>query len=138
MVIGVGVLLAAIENAPPQRPLDPADASPVGAHALAELLRQRGVTVTTVAAVPRGLGATTVFVPTPRSLSGAELARLNDSAANVVVVEPGSRELEALALDARPTAQVAKQRSIPDALCRRRQLRGTSPLRGRPTTPARR
>jgi hypothetical protein len=108
LVIAVAVVLAAIENAPPQRPLDPRDASPVGARALAELLRQRGVTVSDAATVPTGLTAATVFVPDPRSLSTSELARLNESSANVVVVAPGGRELDALALNARPAGQVSE------------------------------
>jgi len=106
LVLAAGVLLAAIENAPPQRPLDPRDASPVGARALAELLRQRGVTVTPVTTVPEGAAATTIFVPDPQSLPGHELARLNQTAANVVVVAPGARELTALGVDARPVTQV--------------------------------
>lgn len=108
LVVAVSFVLAAIENAPPQRPLDPGDASPVGARALAELLRQRGVTVTAAATVPTGLAATTVFVPDPKSLTGNELARLNNSTANVVVAAPGSRELEALGLDAQPVTQVSE------------------------------
>ena len=106
LVLAAGVLLAAIENAPPQRPLDPRDASPVGARALAELLRQRGVTVTPVSTVPQGATATTVFVPDPKSLPASELARLNQTAANVVVVAPGSRELTALGIDAALRGQV--------------------------------
>jgi len=112
LVIAAGFALAAIQNAPPQRPLDPRDASPVGARALAELLRQRGVTVTPAASVPTGLTATTIFVPDPQSLSGAELARLNDSSANVVVVAPGSRELEALAIDAHPAKPVGHESTV--------------------------
>jgi len=106
LVIGAGVVLAAIQNAPPQRPLDPRDASPVGARALAELLRQRGVTVTAAATVPSRPTATTVFVPDPKSLTRAEFARLNETSANVVLVAPGSRELAAVGLDAHPVAQV--------------------------------
>ena len=106
LVIAAGVALAAIENAPPQRPLDPRDASPVGARALAELLQQRGVTVTPVMAVPESPTATTIFVPDPQSLRALELARLNQTAANVVLVAPGNRELTALGIDAQRRGQV--------------------------------
>ena len=109
LVIGVAFGLAVIQNAPPQRPLDPRDASPVGARALSVLLQQRGITVTATSVVPVDVTGATVFVPDPTSLSGDELARLGSSAASLVVVAPDSRELEALAVDARPQARVAEQ-----------------------------
>lgn len=108
LVIAAGVALAAIENAPPQRPLDPRDASPVGARALAELLRQRGVTVTPAATVPESPADTTIFVADPQSLSASELARLNQSSADVVIVAPANRELAALGVDARTDTQVTE------------------------------
>ncbi|HEY3470516.1 MAG TPA: DUF4350 domain-containing protein [Amycolatopsis sp.] len=111
LVIAAGVVLAAIQNAAPERPLDPRDASPVGARALAELLRQRGVAVTPIATVPEEPAAATVFVPDPQSLRRSELARLNQTTANVVLVAPSHRELAALAVDARPSAQV-KETSV--------------------------
>jgi hypothetical protein len=107
------IALAAVENAPPQRPLDPRDASPVGARALAELLGQRGVSVAPSASVPTSLTNTTVFVPDPQSLTVAELAGLNASDADLVVVSPLARELDALGLDARIDRQVAERTVTP-------------------------
>ena len=113
LVLAAGVALAAIENAPAQRPLDPRDASPVGARALAELLRQRGVTVTPTATVPQGPTATTIIVPDPQSLRALELARLNQTTANVVLVAPGNRELAAVGVDARKNAIVSESTIAP-------------------------
>jgi hypothetical protein len=109
LALAAAVALAAVENAPPQRPLDPRDASPVGARALAQLLQQRGVSVDAVASVPVDLAETTVFVPDPQSLTIAELAGLNASDADLVVVAPQGRELDALALDARPADQIRER-----------------------------
>ena len=104
VVLGIGAAfgLAAVENAPPQRPLDPRDASPVGARALAELLRERGVAVTPTSTVPQDTAGTTVFVPDPQSLGLAELEQLA-VASDVVVVAPTGRELGALGIDAHVT-----------------------------------
>jgi hypothetical protein len=109
LVMGVAVALAAVENAPPQRPLDPRDASPVGARALAVLLQQRGITVTPTTTTAVDATGVTVFVPDPKSLTGIELANLNNSAANVVVVAPGRRELDALDADAQPAEHVSER-----------------------------
>lgn len=100
LAVVAAVALAAVENAPPQRPLDPRDASPAGARALAQLLEQRGISVVPSATVPTALGDTTVFVPDPQSLTIAELAGLNASSADLVVASPFARELDALGLDA--------------------------------------
>jgi hypothetical protein len=109
LVIAVAVGLAAVENAPPQRPLDPRDASPVGARALAQLLEQRGVSVTPSANVPVNPSGATVFVPDPQSLTIAELAGLNASDADLVVVAPHNRELDALAVDASVAARIGER-----------------------------
>jgi len=106
VAVAVAVALAAIENAPPARPLDPRDASPVGARALSSLLQDRGVAVTPTSTLSSDIDDATVFVPDPRSLSRAELAALEDSTADVVVIAPGSRELAALAVRAHPTGVV--------------------------------
>jgi hypothetical protein len=106
LLLGLAVATAVIRNAPPQRPLDPRDASPVGSRALAELLRGRGVTVDAVRpeaveAVMAG-GATSVFVPDPGGLTRSQLTALAASTADLVVVAPTARALAALGIDARP------------------------------------
>jgi hypothetical protein len=72
-------------------------------------LRQRGVTVSTATTVPAEPGAAAVFIPDPRSLSATDLAQLHDSSAVVVTVAPTSRELDALAVPARPAGAVGDQ-----------------------------
>lgn len=115
LALGAAIALAAVENAPPQRPLDPRDASPVGARALAQLLEQRGVSIIPAATVPADLTDATVFVPDPQSRTIAELAGLNASSAELVVVSPSNRELDALAIDARVSGHV-DERTV-DANC---------------------
>lgn len=102
LFLGFAVVLAAIENAPPSRPLDPADPSSQGGRALAQLLRDRGVDVHPVDAVggaplPQG---SAVFVPAPASLPTSDLGYLARQGAPLVIVEPGTRELRALGLSA--------------------------------------
>jgi hypothetical protein len=64
--------------------------------------------------VPTSLIDTTVFVPDPQSLSGRELVRLRDSGADLVVVAPSTRELDALAVDARPAGHVDERTVEPN------------------------
>ena len=114
-VLAVAVLLAVVQNAPPQRPLDPRDASPVGARALAQLLRDRGVDVR---AVPDATGlapdpGTTVFVPDPQSLPRTSLEALAASSADVLVIAPSSRELDALGVTAVVTGGVGERTLAP-------------------------
>jgi len=100
VLVGAAFVLAAVENAPPERPLDPRDATPGGARALAQLLRDRGVDVIaapTVAQLPLGAD-TTVMLPDPGSVSAADLALVASSASDVVVIEPDFRALDALGL----------------------------------------
>jgi hypothetical protein len=98
VLVAAAVVLAAIENSPPRRPLDPRDASAAGGRALAQLVRDRGVTVDEVAST-RGVrrdASTTVFVPDPASLLRTQLTALAQSTADVVVIGARSRELHAL------------------------------------------
>lgn len=111
LLVGLAVVSAVIRNAPPQRPLDPRDASPVGSRALAELLRDRGVAVQAVAPADAGSaltsGATFVFVADPAGLTGRQLSALASSTADLVVVAPNRRALGALGIAATPTDAVA-------------------------------
>jgi hypothetical protein len=106
LFVSLAVVLAAIENAPPSRPLDPTDPSSQGGRALAQLVRDRGVEVQPVRNVggsPMARG-TTVFVPDPTSLTQGDLTYLSLQAATVVVVAPGRRELRALGIAASPVS----------------------------------
>ena len=98
------VLLAIVSGGSPGRPLDPADPSPDGGRALAQLVRDRGVDLVPVhdvigASIP--LGAT-VFVPDPTSLTRADLQFLAVRTKRLVVIAPTDRELQALDVVATP------------------------------------
>ncbi|MDQ1706139.1 MAG: hypothetical protein QOF18_2505 [Frankiaceae bacterium] len=111
LVLGVAVALAVVQNAPPERPLDPRDASPVGARALAQLVRDRGVDVTAEASTS-GLplnASTTVFVPDVASVPKDALQALAGSPADVVAIAPGPRELTALAFPATRVGVTSEQ-----------------------------
>jgi hypothetical protein len=91
-------LLAIVSGSSPSRPLDPADPSPDGGRALAQLVRDRGVDVVPVhdvdgSSVPMG---STVFLPDPTSLTRADLQLLAARTASLVVIAPTDRELQAL------------------------------------------
>jgi len=93
-------LLAAVTGGGRTGQLDPAAYDPTGAHALATLLRDRGVAVqrttdlpsTEVAATDR----TTVFVPLPELLSDEELTAVSSLPGNLVVAAAGPRTLAGL------------------------------------------
>ena len=106
VVVLAGVLLAAFVDRAERGLLDPAAVNPTGSRAVAELLRDQGVTVDVArtAADVRAAGpGATVLVPLPERLAEVQLAALRDSAADLVVVAPGSDVLAALA----PAAEVA-------------------------------
>lgn len=115
LLLVAAFVLAIVRNAPPQRSLDPTDASPIGARALAQLLEDRGIHVTGVGSVS-ALNAdaqTTVFLPDPTAISETALRRLAASAADIVVIDPQPRDLGGLGIDATPTGDRSAQTSSP-------------------------
>ena len=102
LVLALGVLLA---GQGPRGVLDPAAYDPDGAHALAVLLDQQGVSVTRTTDVPSTVdGATvdtTVFVPLPSLLSPEELQAVSSLAGDLVVAQAGPDALAALGVRAR-------------------------------------
>jgi len=100
LVVGAALVLAALENAPAERPLDPGDASPAGGRALAELLRDRGIAVTAAATVGdvQLVPGVTVLIPDPGSLTSQSLQEIADSPVDLVVIAPNERQLRALRL----------------------------------------
>ena len=109
LILAVAAALAAIEQAPPPRTLDPRDASPVGARALAALLRARGVAVDAVdpaAATRAAAPTTTVVIPDPASMTVAQLRSIAQTPADIVVASPSARELGALGVDAEQSGAV--------------------------------
>ncbi len=108
VLLGALSLLAVVAGTGKAGSLDPDAYDPSGAHALAVLLRDRGVPVTRTTDVPSTVAATTarttVFVPLPRLLSDEELASLADLPGSLVVADGGTRVLDGLGLPAHPVA----------------------------------
>jgi hypothetical protein len=103
-LVAVLAVLALVTGVGKGGTLDPASYAPQGAHALAVLLQDQGVTVhrtTDVAGTLSGAtGRTTVLVPTPALLSHEELAALAAGKAPLVVVGAGPEALLGLGADA--------------------------------------
>jgi Domain of unknown function (DUF4350) len=98
-----GVVIALLQGPPVNRPLDPRDTGPFGAHALAALLRGRGQTVTRVSTVAAAMSsgangpATTLVITSPELLDYSQRRVLSRALANLLIVGPGLRGLGRLA-----------------------------------------
>ncbi|HEX7992276.1 MAG TPA: DUF4350 domain-containing protein, partial [Streptosporangiaceae bacterium] len=118
-----GLAIGAISRLlPPPRPnsyLDPASSSADGAHALTDILGERGDTVVTAYSASSALAAlrsgpashqpgatasSTLVITSPYLLTHRQLARLAQAKADLLVVEAGSGSLPVLA----PRVQVSK------------------------------
>ncbi len=101
----VVVTVAVLGAAGPEKPLDPRDASPSGARALAVLLEERGVAVhraTDARAALAGAGPdSTVLVPDAVRVSRLDLQLLARAPAHLVVVGATGDELSLLRVPAR-------------------------------------
>ncbi|HVB41566.1 MAG TPA: DUF4350 domain-containing protein [Streptosporangiaceae bacterium] len=108
MIVLGGILIAVL--APAQRPnsyLDPASTAPAGAHALADILGERGFDVTAVYSPAAAIAAAgqpssgppsaTLVVTMPDLLTLAQQRRLARSDADLFLVGPGSASLRRLA-----------------------------------------
>ncbi len=113
----VGLLIALL--VPLYRPnsyLDPASSGPVGAHALADILTERGhrvigtYSVSTAVADASG-GPTTLVVTSPGLLTAAQRAALTRARADLLLVAPGAATLAALA----PGTRLAHIPALPAA-----------------------
>jgi Domain of unknown function (DUF4350) len=133
VLLVAAIVLAIIENAPPTRPLDPADPSHQGGRALAQLVRDRGVDVVAVRDVTTATitAGTTVFVPDPTSLTRDDLSYLSRQAASLVVVGPGRRELRALGLVAAAAPGPGEGKPSPDCAFAPAAVAGTVHFDGR-------
>lgn len=101
VVAAAGLLLTA--PSPTQRgALDPERPGPGGMQALAQILRQQGVSVDVVRsradAVSRLDANTTLVMSDPYPLSDAAVTKLTDAAHDVVLISPSSRMLRMLQL----------------------------------------
>lgn len=120
--------------------LNPAGNSPVSSNALADILGERGLTVTAVYSTASALAAVrssaqapvTLMITSPDLLPQRQLAMLAGARADLLLVEPQRRALQALAplvsvanLSAASNAPVA-----PDCSLRAAQLAGSVELAG--------
>lgn len=99
-VVLAGVLLAALARQPVRGLLNPDAVDPSGSRALAQLLRDQGVTVTVVrrtAELNRAGPDTTVLVALPARLSTGQLRAAGRGGADLVLVAPGPTALKELA-----------------------------------------
>jgi hypothetical protein len=103
-LVGVLALLALVVGGASQGVLDPDAYNPEGSHALAVLLRDRGVEVVRTTDVPSTVAATTadstLFIPEPSLLSPDELEELAALPGEHVVTEAAPDELAVLDGDA--------------------------------------
>ena len=115
IVLGGIAIAAIIALLPPPQPnsyLDPASSAPDGAHALTDLLGERGYSVVRAYSAPSALAAVgsgqrdrqtgairpaTLVVTNPYLLTHRQLVRLGQTHADLLVVEPGPGSLAALA-----------------------------------------
>lgn len=92
-----------VGSSPDENRLSPASPAPVGAKAVAQVLRANGLTVTNTTTLGATTGAvtdpshTTVVVYDPEGLlTPAQLGTLNDTSADLVLLDPGFAALTAL------------------------------------------
>lgn len=105
VVVGLVLVLTAIAAASfsatgERGRLDPNAYNPAGAHAIAQLLTDRGVPVRKVLSVAdvQGREDTTVVVPVPQALTDGDLARIEELPGELVVVGGDMTTLMALGL----------------------------------------
>lgn len=109
VIVGLLLVLYLLTGGRSTTPLDPASTRPEGAHAIGELLKQRGVTldrVTRYADARRSLdGGETLVVSNPDLLTDGQARGLGRAAADsdVVLLEPGDDVLNNLGVDVYPT-----------------------------------
>jgi hypothetical protein len=110
LVLAVAVLAALLTPGPGDKPLDPDSAGPTGSRAVAEILRAHGVVVTRVATSAEALrrtdrvGPVTLVVVRTENLGPDQLAKIKQSSARLVVVQPDQTVLDGLGLADTATA----------------------------------
>ncbi|MGA5871943.1 DUF4350 domain-containing protein [Streptomyces cinereoruber] len=100
-----GLVLATVQSTEPRGALDPRSTDPHGSRAVAELLKERGVTLTLATTLDEATATTnpgtTLLVTAPDLLTDAQQATLRSTMANsagrTVLLGPGSPSLRALA-----------------------------------------
>ncbi len=139
VIVIAAVLIVALQ---PARPvigyLDPRDTGPYGSHALADILAGRGTAVAAVtapaaaaSAAAAGRPAATLVITSPQYLSRPQLGALAAAGRAVVIVEPDTAVLAALA----PRLSLGTARpagvAVPGCALRAARLAGSADLGGR-------
>ena len=108
-LVVTGVLVASYSATGGQGLLDPDAYNPSGAHAIAQLLEDRGVDVRRVETVEavEARSDTTVLVPIPQALTPPELERLAGLPGRLVVVGADEQVVEALGAAVEAGSEVA-------------------------------
>ncbi|MFC8224782.1 DUF4350 domain-containing protein [Streptomyces sp. NPDC057287] len=112
ILVVAGVALAAARSGGQHGRLDPRSADPYGSRAVAELLKDRGVSVDVVTTLDEAEAAagpdTTLLVAGPNVLTGHQQRRLRaataDSAGRTVLIAPGGPSVTRLAPGVRPVS----------------------------------
>jgi hypothetical protein len=101
VLLGGAGIAALLQQAPTNPYLNPRDVSPVGTHALADIMAGLGHQVVTVTSAPEAeraaIRGSTLVVTSPDYLSTADLKALGRVQASVVLVEPDPASLAAIA-----------------------------------------
>ncbi|MFF5427150.1 MULTISPECIES: DUF4350 domain-containing protein [unclassified Streptomyces] len=129
LVLTGGLVLALLHSSEPRGALDPRSADPHGSRAVAELLKDRGVTVTVATTLDEAAAATdrdsTLLVTAPDLLAGSRLPALRTvmraSAGRTVLIGAGTPSLATLApgvtaAESARVANLAPACSLPAAL----------------------
>jgi hypothetical protein len=116
LVVATAVGLAIVGAVPVSRPLDPTDASPSGARAIVQLLRQQGVEVRMVRDVDalRSAPDTTVVISFPDVLGPDELATLSENLSDILLVAPHQDVLSLLGIPAEESGDVTADKVVPE------------------------
>ncbi|MBK5307442.1 MAG: DUF4350 domain-containing protein [Frankiaceae bacterium] len=127
-----GIALWAYAATGPGGSLDPAAYDPEGAHAIAALLEERGVSVQRVetAETVTGSEGTTVFVPVADALTEAELEQVAQLGTRLVVVGATDARLAALGVDATDATDVDVEPRSPACVLRPAVVAGDVDLGG--------
>jgi len=133
LVLATAVGLAVVGSAPVSRPLDPTDASPDGALAIANLLRQQGVDVKTSRSVDALTSSpdTTVVISAPDVLGPDLLAELTANTSDLVLIAPDDDALAALKIPARDAGEVSADKVDPTCELPAATAAGTVTVDGR-------
>ncbi len=135
VLLGAAIVTLLAPTAVPLGGYDPADTSPFGTHALADILAARGTAVirtTTPAAAQEAADSagTTLVISTPALLTTGQLDRLATLPADLVIVAPTRAALAALAPAVRLAPSSAVRAVPPDCGLPAAQLAGPADLGG--------